>query len=284
MKKFYPYTILDRSQFNHELIPIAGITERIEFFYKYKRTTENLYIGDIDKSHLLLRDSVDLLNPIKQFFQAKHYLQDNSKSAGTNHVFPKICWLAYSFLKNGFTHPIAVHYNPRIQQNVVHPGTARGHIIKLFHNTTPINCLYFNTGGVDFDFLKSMQLFDKDKLLENNTLEFQLVADHCSIIPHINLDAFSVSPNTSTWQQFIHQRLQSSSFTVFSNIDVLKPWYASEKDASIQIYFNNELLIQDMPGLICKALILAIIGKSFASDTLIVNHKVKVDPPKTVIT
>ena len=280
MKNFYPYTLPDRGPFHLETIPIQSIRERIDFFYKYKRSSENLYIGDIDTRHLLLRDSNWLLEPIKQYFQAKSYLQDNTISAGTNHMFPKICWLAKSFTMHGFTHPVSVHYNPRIQQNVVHPGSARNHIIKLFHQTQTVKCLYFNTGGVNFDFMKSMQEFDQNELLANKSLEFQLVADHGAIIPHVNLDATSVRANVISWQQFIYNRLRSPTFTVYSDIEMFKPWYADEKDANIQIRFNNDSLVNDMPGLICKAIILAIIGKSFASDTLIVNHKCTVETPE----
>lgn len=280
MRNLYPYSIPDQTSFHRESIPVFGSVERIEFFYKYKRTTENLYIGEIDKHHLMLIDSDSLLNSIRKYFDNRLYLSESLANYSANKLFPKICWLVNSFLTKGLTHPIAVHYNPRIQRNVIHPGSVRAQVIKLFQNTPNVNCLYFNTGGVEFEFLKSMKIFDKNELLNaTDNMEIELVADHGSIIPHINLDASSVRPTVLSWQYFIYRRLLSSSFSVFSTIDVLQPWYADENNSNIQIYIKNESLITDWPSLLCKAIILSIVGKSYESDTLTVVHKNSFETP-----
>lgn len=281
MKNFYPYSLPDRVPFHLETIPVYGTTERIDFFYKYKRATENLYLGDIDKNHIVLKNSDPLLDTIKKYFRSKHYLKEILPSDLTSRVFPKVCWLVDSFFKHGFRHPLSAHYNPRIQQHVVHPGSIRNHVIKLFHSAPNIECLYFNTGGSEFDFMKNMRVFGKDELLTHkDAIEIELVADHGSIIPHINLDVVSVKPNIEKWQYFIYRRLMSSSFSIFSNIDILKPWYASEQDANIQIYIKNEQQVTDWSALISKAVILAMIGRSYDSETLSIIHKNSFETPE----
>lgn len=280
MKNFYPYSIPAQTSFHRESIPVFGSAERIDFFYKYKRPTENLYIGELDTHHLMVSDSNSLLNSISKYFDNQLYLFEKLENYSDNKLFPKICWLVDSFLKKGLTHPIAVHYNPRIQRNVIHPGSIRAHVIKLFQKKTTVNCLYFNTGGVEFDFLKSMQIVDQHKMLSStDNMEIELVADHGSIIPHINFDAVVVKPTVISWQYFIYRRLLSSSFTVYSNIDILKPWYCDESNSNIQIYIKNESLITDWPSLICKAIILAMVGQSYESDILTVIHKNSFETP-----
>jgi len=280
MRNFYPYTLPDKVPFHLETIPIFGTTERIDFFYKYKRPTENLYLGNIDKTQLVLNTSDPLLDPINKYFRSKQHLNEHLPVELIHRTFPKVCWLVDSFFKYGFKHPLAVHYNPRIQQQVVHPGSIRNRVIKLFQETLDVKCLYFNTGGAEFDFMKAMKVVTQDELLaRKDDMEIELVADHGSIIPHVNLDVVSVKPNITKWQYFIYRRVISSSFSIFSNISLLKPWYASEQDANIQIYIKNEQLIDDWSGIICKAVILAMIGKSYDSDTLTVIHKNSFETP-----
>lgn len=281
MKNFYPYQIPIYVPFHLKAIPVFGTEERIDFFYKYKRSTENFYLGDIDTQHLTFVDSNPLLKAIEHYFHNKHYSQETLENYSSHQMFPKICWLVDSFFKQGFTHPLCVHYNPRIQQNVIHPGSIRSQVINLFQETPTAKCLYFNTGGVEFDFIKLLRVFTKDELLTyKENIEIELVADHGAIIPHINLDVISVKPNVLKWQYFIYRRLLSSSFTVFSDIELFKPWYAAEHDANIQIYIDKNQPSTTSIELLCKAVILAMIGKSYKSDTLTVIHKNSFETPQ----
>jgi hypothetical protein len=279
MRNFYPYALPDKTPFHLETIPIFGTEERIDFFYKYKRATENLYIGEIDKSNLLLKDSSTTLNPILNYFIKKRFLNDDIINDVNERVFPKLCWLTDSFMKSGFKYPLSVHYNPRIQQNVIHPGSIRNHVIHLFHTIPTVKCLYFNTGGVEFDFMKSLKIFtDKELLKLKENIEIEIVADHGAIIPHINLDAVSVKPNILVWQNFIRRRLASQTFTIYSNIDIgiFAPWSTSEDEARIQIYVKDNTAWSDI---VCKCAILAVIGKSYESDSLTVISKDSFETP-----
>ncbi len=269
MENSYPYKLNPSEPFHLETIPVYGTEQRIEFFYNYKRKTENLYIGNIKKENLLLKSSELLLKSITDYIKNKHYQDPDTVENFNKRLFPKICWLADTYLNSGFSHPLSVHYNPRIQSNVIHPGSIRNHIIKLFQKDDDVRCLYFNTGGVQFDFLESMEVF---KLTPSDDLEIELVADHGSIIPHINLDKHSVKSNVIQWNSFIRQRLSSSNFTIKANadIEVLRPWASTNGNIEIEIVCNNQKEFTDD---ICRCLILSIIGRSFESNTLKVRHK-----------
>ena len=280
-----PYKMYPHVHFNLESLPVFGTEERIDFFYKYRRAGENLYIGNINKKDLELKHSKSLLDSLERYFYRKHYKINPLAIAKDfdKRLFPKVCWLADSFFKTGFKYPVCVHYNPRIQQNVIHPGSIRNHVIKLFQETNSVNCLYFNTGGVEFDFMKDLKILSKEELLAfNRQLQIELVADHCSIIPHINVGEDSVSNNVEKWQEFIYRRLTSPSFTIFTNtsIQMLEPWYADKDQASIEIEING-VTTEDSEWLdiVCKCLILVILGKSYKSKLLTVTHKISFETP-----
>jgi hypothetical protein len=278
MKNFYPYKLPSQEPFHLETIPVFGTEERIDFFYKYKRPTENLYIGEIDKTNLLLKNSDTILNSVVNYFIKQQFLNDDITNDLSGRIFPKICWLTDSFRKHGFKYPLSVHYNPRIQQNVIHPGSIRNHIIHLFHTTPTVNCLYFNTGGVEFDFIKSLRIFTNNELLRlKENIEIEMVADHGAIIPHINLDVVSVKPNVLIWQDFIRKRLASQTFTIYSNVDIemFTPWSASEEEARIQIYVKDKI----SADIVCICAILAVLGKSYESESLTVISKDSFETP-----
>ena len=285
MIETYPYFLKDNNQFNLESIPINSVQKNIDFFYSYKRSSEYLYRGEIGKDHLLLKPSGSLLYEITPFLiNFEEYFQVIDIHERSRRILPKICWLADSFFKNGLANPICVHYNPRIQQNVIHPGGIRNHIIKLFYNLPTVDCFYFNTGGVKFDFMKSLQNVTSDKLLSyKETMYMNLVADHCSIIPHINLDPWSVNTNVEKWTEFVYRRLSNPYFKIYSNrpITHMEPWTTANDDHAIEITINASVN-ESHPAwndIVCKCIILSIIGKSYESDLLTVVHKIAVTTP-----
>jgi len=278
MDQVYPYYLQPDEPFHLEAIPLFGLDEKIDFFYKYKRDNEKLYIGNIDKSNLLLKSSKPLFLSIKEYFLKTQYEDDKVADDVRKRLFPKMCWLVDSYFKKGFTHPITVHYNPRIKANVIHPGSIRSHVISLFYKQQLVNCLYFNTGGVKFGFMDSLRVFSKgDILLNKETLELELVADHGSIIPHINLDSKSVVPNVKDWHGLIRKRLTEQNFSIFSNapLEVLHPWATSKDNARIEIIVKDvsKLSGEYYYDVICKSVILSIIGREYESEDLIVKFK-----------
>lgn len=282
MKDSYPYYLLPTDPFHLETIPVFGTEERINFFYNYKRDSEKLYIGNVSKDILLLKKTDSLLKSINDYFLNKYFEDPSIVNDVRKRLFPKICWLTDSYFKHGFKKPLSVHYNPRTRQHVIHPGSVRSQIVHLFHQGSSVNCLYFNTGGVKFDFIYSLGVFSKgDLLLNKDNLEIELVADHGSIIPHINLDVTSVKSNATMWQDFISKRLASNDFSIFSNIDIemLRPWYS--KNANIEIYIKDikSLDQNQISDIICKCVILSLIGKDHECDMFFIKHKIAIDTP-----
>jgi hypothetical protein len=281
MEQFYPYVLDPQVPYHRDAIPVYGTTDRIEFFYQYKRPNEELYIGNIDSKHLKFSTATDHISRIKDWFLKQHYLDSNVSDVALDRIFPQLCWLTDSLFKTGFKHPVCSHYNPRIEQNVIHPGSIRNLVINWFCKDSPVYCLYFNTGGVDFDFINSLQVFSKDDLIKyTENIEIELVADHGAIIPHINLDVKSVVPNVEKWHTFIYRRLTSPTFTIFcdKDIEILKPWYTSKEDANIEI----EILggTESWYDTVCKCAVLSILGKNYESDSFSIKHKILFDTPQ----
>jgi hypothetical protein len=129
--------------------------------------------------------------------------------------------------------------------------------------------------------MKPLRILTRDELLSyKENIDIEMVADHGSIIPHINLDIWSVKTNIKRWQEFVYRRLTSHTFSIFCkhDIKILRPWYvANAEDANIEIVVDK---VND--DIICKAVILSIIGKSYSSPSLTVKHKLTFSTPDTI--
>jgi hypothetical protein len=123
-----------------------------------------------------------------------------------------------------------------------------------------------------------LRIFTNNDLLRlKENIEIEMVADHGAIIPHINLDVVSVKPNVLIWQDFIRKRLASQTFTIYSNVDIemFTPWSASKEEARIQIYVKDKI----SADIVCKCAILAVLGKSYESESLTVISKDSFETP-----
>jgi hypothetical protein len=162
----------------------------------------------------------------------------------------------------------------------MHPGSIRNHVIKLFQDVDDVNCLYFNSGGVEFDFMTSLRVVDQPELMKlKDDMQIELVADHTAIIPHINLDYKSVTPNVTRWQEFIYRRLTSPTFTMScnDNLELFIPWITSEDKSNIDVKINEAVVkrprtVQD--DIICKIAILSILGRSYQCNDFSITHKI----------
>lgn len=285
MNDAYPYFLKPDEQFHIKSLPIYTLESNVNFFYSHKQSDENLYIGSIDKEHLFLKHSHSLLNEIKPFLvHYKRYFRVVDVRDRLRRILPKVCWLTDSFFKKGFEYPVCVHYNPRIQKNVIHPGAIRIHVIKLFQEANAVNCFYFNTGGVNFDFMSSLKIINQNDLLKlKKNMELMLTADHGSIIPHINLDPNSNDTAITIWTEFIHHRLTDSNFKISINYPIfeLHPWTTQNNDATVKIHVDSSVneLHPKWEDIVCKCIILSIIGRSYKSDLLIIEHTLAVTTP-----
>lgn len=269
MQNSYPYTLPPEGWYHLHPLAIPE-SDRIDFFYKYKRETENIYVGGIYKNHLKFDYSRYVIEYFSKYLTESLFLKDATRDSHLSiKLLPKVCWLAKSFLEEGLKYPVCVHYNPRIKENVMHPGSTRNYIIKLFHQNKFVNCLYFNTGGVQFKFMEDLLIVTKEQMKSYTNASINLVPDHCSIIPHINLEPNSVRDNIPVWQDKIRKRLTDNSLKIHMNeeVEVLRPWLTTSDKANVHIKIAR---VGDHSDLL-RAYILAIIGKSYSSPTLTVT-------------
>ena len=264
----YPYLLPPGARYWLKMVDIKTNEEKADFFYKYKRKTEHLYRGVISTKTVELEGVSFIAKQFLNYLQGDLYLKEANRDTHLSiKIVPKLCWLADSYLTNGFTHPMCVHYNPRIQKNVMHPGSTRNHIISLFHKNRNIEVLYFNTGGVEFDFMTNFKIIEKEQLLSYAGLSINIALDHCSTIPHINLDEHAMTPQLPIWQERIRTRLQDPNFSVYTDKPIvhLTKWFtADETSAQVKIYIKDPNDKDD----IVKACIMTMIGRSYESPTL----------------
>ena len=160
---------------------------------------ENLWFGKIDFSHFH-NDSSQircLITDLLKDYKAVPNLDDPSNPANQ---ISKICYLLPEYLKSkSFRDPFCAHYNPRINEHIIHPGGTRQSILNLFHKG-PIETYYFNTGGNYFEFLHGCQQVNVFEFFEQSLEEpsealmlgkgqanyvMDIIPDHGTFIPHI---------------------------------------------------------------------------------------------------
>jgi hypothetical protein len=266
----WPYGLPANARYNLHPLPIDSLEEKLDLFFKYKRESEDVYIGNISKHDNVVFEGSGWVNDQFSTYFKDQLFHHPAKSSSNLSIklFPKMCWLAHAYYRDGFKFPVCIHYNPRIQKNVMHPGATRNHIINLFHQPTDFSCLYYNTNGVQFDFMQRMKKMSRLDLEAYPNLHLNLVMDHCSMIPHINLDNQSVTDNIPLWQDTICKRLIDPHFKINMNhrIESLARWETTNSAAPVKIYISDPKNKDD----IVRACILAVIGKSYSSDTLTV--------------
>jgi hypothetical protein len=251
------------------LIPEINLPDNIncvDFFYNVKRTDENIFLGEISSKDYA---RADLSKHLIAHLRDRNFLKPfypNIDVHPSEYHFSKCCWLADSILAGKMEDPVCVHYNPRIQENVVHPGQTRSYIAQLF-SPEKIQCLYFNTSGVKLKVMKNFKVVEKHDFLKLRASHMLLSADHGSIIPHIY---FSNQKNTlehvSKYHNMIKERLRSLNFRIKSNLPIfpLEYWTTTDSTAPIEIYISDVKNTDD----VIRACMLSILGRSYKSDTL----------------
>jgi len=266
-EKPYPYFLSPEGRYHLHMAPIGSLMDRLDFFYKYKRPSENIYRGMIGKTDVSFEGMAYVLKIFTEYLTNDYYQHPANRDTNLPiKLFPKLCWLTDEYLSGGFKHPVCLHYNPRTRKNVMHPGSTRNYVLDLFHKKFKLECLYFNTGGVEFDFMRSMKVVEKEELLRYQNLHMNIAFDHCSTIPHINLDDQCITDNIPVWQERVKSKLSDPSFRIYmdNEIEILKKWQSSEEDASVKIYIENPTNRNE----IVRACLLAVTGHAYQSETL----------------
>jgi len=190
------------------------------------RDTEHIYMGPVPKNKLSLPSEQQFIKVFETFYKKKLY---NNVYKGPNCTelsnieikdFAKLCWLVNEYFTNGFTSLYSAHYNPRTGQNVIHPGGGRKFVDTFYNPQDHIEMFYFNTLGVQYDFLDKMRIVEYP-VLEKMGYEATFVADHGSIIPHVfwssnnrvKLDTTSVAMQ----KYLLHYQNRAGNIQVHSN-------------------------------------------------------------------
>lgn len=182
-------------EFSHQTpyVNLQRFGENMEYLVKLLRDNrlpkENLYITHIDYDDILLNDMQYLYKTTERFFKIDI---NSTYTRDINHdcqfYFSKSCWLVSELIKNGmFRSYVTAHYNPRIGQIVIHPGSHRYKILYLFNNKKQ-PFIFWNTNEVQYDWMMDSEIVDLDI---NNDLfkkyDFTIRPDHGSLIPHFTL-------------------------------------------------------------------------------------------------
>lgn len=179
----------------------------IQLFLDCKLPEENLYLGKMPKSALLFEQPTSILKDIVRYFSDNihlKYLGVNDSYTRVIENFPKLCWLTEEYFAGTLRNPIGVHYNPRLGQNVIHPGGTRQRVINLWHREDTVQAVYFNTGGKKFNWLEKLSPVDILDIVDP-TVFLALVPDHGSLIPHIHYDQGLIPNNVRLYQNRINE-------------------------------------------------------------------------------
>lgn len=109
--------------------------------------------------------------------------------------YVKAVWLTHGFFtEGGLRKPIGVHWSPISLDWRIHPGGTRQAIIKYFAPDI-IDCMCFNTGGQDMEYVKVFNSVEEIAEYTNSTKVFLTVTEEKGyFIPHIHLDGFTIKP------------------------------------------------------------------------------------------
>lgn len=221
-------------QFDYVLdtLPNQSLENQKLLYETFLRPGENVYFGPVPKSALKFDRDQDITSIMSKFFVKKLYKRKEYNVRDTSHEnvefkdFLKLCWLTQQYFTVGFKSYFGAHYNPRTQQNVIHPGGGRNIVYKLFDNNDYITMFYFNTLEQQWPWLSDMYPLSFDKLTEMG-YGVQFVADHSSLIPHIFWVKDETIPTTSEgvgkYQIWFKKRL--SQLKIYSNCEL--PEYLS---------------------------------------------------------
>lgn len=155
----------------------------------------------------------------------------------------KLVWLGYEFCMTakggpGFTNPIGIHWNPRTQQFVVHPGIVRYATARLFGKD--VYAYYFATKGYAPELItRNMREVNVEELMGSS---FFLVPDHGTLIPHITFNDSIIKDQVRMYNKWIREPLLYQGVGISSNVDLnhhLPIRFLRDKPSDIDIQFTN---------------------------------------------
>lgn len=212
---------------------------------KHWRDGENLWYGTMPHSSIeqTLFDSTlgriagffrgDFHRTLKPGYRAKWGTTD-LPHVGIENV-AKLTWLCEEFLDNDmkFDNPLCTHYDPRHNDNIIHPGGMRKVLLKLYCGPDyAVDTYYFNTGGFyDPDTMSNLEIIseseatrlhfthDSDDPNYISAIRGCLVADHGTMIPHLMVGSTTILNRQDEFLDRVLTNIQQPDFKMFVNIE-----------------------------------------------------------------
>lgn len=244
-------------------LPFLEPEQAIELCVRHWHDGEGLYQGFVEKRHISFDNSFAIIDNIESYFSNKKYEIDiDSLNDEDNELesFAKLVWLTSEYLSVGFREPLGIHYNPRLDINAIHSGGIRNQVLRLFHEGK-VECLYFNTGGVQFQWMECMTPVDILDYASKIDVDVAVVADHGSLIPHIRTRNITERESVAETHKKI-QEVLNGDFRVYSNVKIpaLEPWCVSHpRDATLKIRLPSGYTTSDK----LRAIIFAMFNRSY---------------------
>lgn len=261
--RFYPHTLLKENEVpNTENL----IRSNCEFLKNQKLESEHLYLTEIPHSDINQNTFINTRVHIKKFFKFENYLKPFEYE--THFHFSKLCWLTSEYIKDGkFRSYIGAHYNPRTKDVVIHPGSQRYKVVKLFNKKDTQQYLFWNTNGIKFNWLYDTDIVPIDYQHEIfQKYDFGITPDHGSIIPHFCLRKDGPMDDSSI-KYFNHIQENCKKIKLKTNIkyNILKDFITTENHNSKIIFKNDE------KETLWKGLLILFSGSSYEDEDVMVT-------------
>ena len=260
------------------------------------RDSEALWYGTMQRRHLentVIHTGYDRIanffkhgfhRSLSEDYQAPFMTEDLPDVAIEN--ISKLAWLCDEFLDNHkkYDNPLCAHYDPRQQDNIVHPGGMRKVLLKLYcdpsHN---VETYYFNTGGFyDPDTMGDLRIVTESEAQElhfnNDNLGIRgcLVADHGTLIPHLMVGSKVILDRQQEFLTRILKNVKNPDFKVFVNFEY--PYHMhSYLDFLSSDPINSQVLIEvkqlrfsdyELNRILTLVVIHSILLRPFEDDTI----------------
>ena len=267
------------------------------------RDGENLWYGTMPNGCLESQSVENVFDRIENFFRNDYHRSlptDYRAPYGTTdlpHIsienIAKLTWLCEEFLDSDkqFDNPLCAHYDPRHNDNIIHPGGMRKSLLKLYCDKDyAVDTYYFNTGGFyDPDTMQDLRIvteaeavelhFTKDHDPDQNgpaRLRGCLVADHGTMIPHLMVGSKNILSRQDEFLERVLTTVQNPDFKMFVNLDwpyhmmsyldflSTDPLNSAVKVEVKSIRYND----RDIKRIMCLALVHACLYRPYEDDTI----------------
>jgi len=173
--------------------------------------------------------------------------------------------------KNSFNIPLTVHWNPYFKKWDIHPGLGRQVVVDLFETKKNLDCIAFNTNGIDVNFKKIFYSYKElEDYYKNFKVQIYISPNYGTFIPHVHVDA------EKTFMRKFFEKSYKSVYNVVKNYDIICD------DVDLKPYFNCNTFNPDKKKIkieikkvskrnILRSILLALTGKEYNY-----NNKIKI--------